>query len=86
MATFYILHSADFDKYYIGATDADLNERLKKHLSDHKGFTGKAKDWKVVHFEDYPNFNAAHRRELEVKKWKSKRRIQKVIQSTELPK
>jgi putative endonuclease len=86
MATFYILHSADFDKYYIGATDGDLALRLKKHLSDHKGFTGKTKDWRVVHFEDYPDFIAAHRRELEVKKWKSKRRIQKLIKSTESPK
>jgi putative endonuclease len=46
MATFYILHSDQLDKFYIGATDADLTERLRKHLSDHKGFTGKAKDWK----------------------------------------
>jgi putative endonuclease len=67
MATFYILHSDLLDKFYIGATDTDLSGRLKKHLSDHKGFTGKAKDWKVVHFEDYPDFSTAHRRELEVK-------------------
>jgi len=25
-----------------------IEDRLKKHLSNHKGFTGKAKDWEVI--------------------------------------
>ncbi len=43
----YILHSQQIDKYYIGSTSASLEERLKKHLTNHSGFTGKVKDWKV---------------------------------------
>jgi putative endonuclease len=79
MAIFYILYSAGLNKYYIGATDSELQERIKKHLSDHRGFTAKAKDWKVVYFEDFPDFIAAHRREIEVKKWKSRRLIENLI-------
>jgi putative endonuclease len=84
MATFYILHSAQLDKFYIGATADDLQERLRKHLSNHKGFTAKAKDWKLAYFEEFPDFSAAHRRELEVKRWKSKRLIQNLIRSVDL--
>ena len=54
MAYTYILHSAFMEKYYIGCTEMTIEERLEKHLTNHKGFTGGAKDWKVVwiqHFE-----------------------------------
>ncbi len=81
MAFFYILHSIQLDKFYIGATDGDLQERLRKHLSDHKGFTAKAKDWKIVFTEEFPDFGAACKREIEVKRWKSKKLIQKLIVS-----
>ncbi|RLD36252.1 MAG: hypothetical protein DRI74_09440 [Bacteroidetes bacterium] len=36
---FYILHSQKLNKYYIGSTQ-NLEERLRKHNSNHKGFTG----------------------------------------------
>ena len=44
----YILYSETLDKFYIGHTCENLNERLTKHLSNHKGFTAKVKDWKIV--------------------------------------
>ncbi|MGE8553535.1 MAG: GIY-YIG nuclease family protein [Chryseobacterium jejuense] len=40
----YILYSESLEKYYIGHSCDDLQERLRKHLSNHKGFTSKAKD------------------------------------------
>lgn len=48
----YVLYSKEIDKYYIGSTQ-DVEERLKKHLSNHSGFTGKVKDWKVVFLEEF---------------------------------
>ncbi|HOZ51408.1 MAG TPA: GIY-YIG nuclease family protein [Chitinophagaceae bacterium] len=36
----YILYSASLNKYYIGFTADEINERLQKHNSNHKGFTG----------------------------------------------
>jgi len=41
--TVYILYAADIDKYYIGFTNGEKEERLRKHLSNHTGFTSKSK-------------------------------------------
>ncbi len=60
MCIVYILHSQSLDKFYIGHTCEDINERLRKHLSDHKGFTSKAKDWKVVFLEQYDTKSLAY--------------------------
>ncbi len=78
----YILHSESLDKYYIGHTCENLNERLRKHLSNHKGFTAKVKDWKIVYFETLENKSLAYKRELEIKSWKSKTKIKKLIDNS----
>ncbi len=77
---FYILHSESANKYYICHTD-QLNERLNKHNSNHKGFTGKWNDWKIVYTESYSSKELAYQRERTVKKWKSRRMIEKLIQT-----
>nr|WP_315145734.1 GIY-YIG nuclease family protein [uncultured Flavobacterium sp.] len=68
----YILYSKFIDNYYVGFTSMTIEERLRRHLSFHKGFTGRAKDWEVVYFESYENKKDAVLREQEIKKWKSK--------------
>ena len=45
-----------------------LDERLSRHLCEHGGFTSKAKDWKVVHFENYQEKSEAIKKELHIKK------------------
>lgn len=45
---FYIIYSATLDKYYYGHISG-LTERLRKHNSNHKGWTVKANDWKYVY-------------------------------------
>ena len=79
MNFFYILYSKSLNQYYIGHTSEALEERLRKHLSNHSGFTGKTKDWVVVYFEEFETKSLAYRRELEVKKWKSRIRVEKLI-------
>jgi putative endonuclease len=79
MNYFYILYSKELDQYYIGYTSENLPERLRKHLSNHSGFTAKAKDWLVVYFEEFETKSLAYKRELEVKKWKSRTRVEKLI-------
>jgi putative endonuclease len=49
---FYIIYSPSIYKYYIGHT-AELIERLRKHNSNHKGFTGKVNDWAFVYVETF---------------------------------
>ena len=63
----YILHSETLDKFYIGHTCENIDERLRKHLSNHKGFTANIKDWKIIYFETFENKSLAYKRELEIK-------------------
>jgi putative endonuclease len=76
----YILYSKSLNKYYIGHSCETLQERLRKHLSDHKGFTSKASDWVIAYSETFNSKSEAYRREREIKNWKSSFRIQKMIQ------
>ena len=77
----YIIYSAKLDKYYIGHSGDNLNERLRKHNSNHKGFTGHLGDWKLVYKENYSTKSAAYLREREIKAWKSRKRILALISS-----
>ncbi len=79
MYTFYILYSALADVYYVGHTGDAMAERLRRHLSDHHGFTARQKDWIVCYYEVFQTKVDAYAREREVKKWKSKSRIKKLI-------
>ena len=81
MYHFYIIYSQHLDKYYLGHT-SDINERVKKHNTHHKGFTGKVDDWKVVYTEVYETKSDALHRELQVKKWKNRERIESLIRSS----
>ncbi len=74
MYFFYILYSESIDKYYVGHT-SNLEERLRKHNTNHKGFTGKTSDWKIVYSEQFATKSEAFAREREVKAWKSRKRI-----------
>ncbi|RXM49678.1 MULTISPECIES: GIY-YIG nuclease family protein [unclassified Chryseobacterium] len=79
MCYVYILYSGSLNKYYIGHSCESLQERLKKHLSNHKGFTAKAKDWIIIYSECFDLKSEAYKREREIKSWKSKSSIQKLI-------
>jgi len=80
MFTTYIIFSKNIDKYYIGHT-ADLKQRLVKHLANHKGFTGRSNDWSLVYQESFSTKEEAYQREREIKKWKSRKMIEKLIGS-----
>ena len=79
VATFYILYSANLDAYYIGHTVDFIEERLRKHLSNHKGYTSRSKDWVIIYSEIFQLKADAYKREREVKGWKSKQRIKDLI-------
>ncbi len=85
MYTVYILYSIAADKYYVGHTGEDIQERIRKHLSNHKGFTSLFKDWQLMYTETFETKSEAYQRELEIKSWKSKKRIGKLISASEHP-
>jgi len=62
-----------------------MDERLRKHNSGHKGFTGKYRDWKVVYVENFESKVLAYAGEQEVKKWKNKKRLVRLIAGSEPP-
>ena len=79
MFTTYILFSKTLNKFYIGFTGEDIQSRLSKHLGNHSGFTGKAKDWELVYQELYNTKQEAMIRENQLKGWKSNIRIKELI-------
>lgn len=79
MAHTYILYSPSLDKYYIGHTQDDLEQRIRRHLSNHDGFTAKAKDWQLVFQLTFNSKAEAHDMERKIKKWKSRKAIEKLI-------
>ena len=83
MYTVYILYSVSANKFYIGFTGDPVEMRLRKHLAIHKGFTAKQLDWKIVYTEIHNSKQNAMRREKEIKNWKSRKMIEKLIDSTE---
>ena len=74
----YILYSEALDKYYVGSS-SNVEARLLKHLSNHKGFTSKAKDWVIKYREGYSTKQEALSREFQIKKWKSRKMIEILI-------
>ena len=72
------MFSQKLNRYYVGYSSC-LNERIKKHNSNHKGYTGKANDWVLLYSEKYESKQEAYAREREIKAWKSKKRIENLI-------
>jgi len=79
MAHTYVLYSASLNKYYIGCTETTVGERLEKHLRNHKGFTGTAKDWQVVWSQSFETKTEAYAMERKIKAWKSTKAIVRLI-------
>ena len=78
----YILFSGIKNRYYIGFT-SNLEERIIRHNQKSKGFTGNVNDWKVVYIEKYETKELAQKRELQIKSWKSRIKIQELISKKE---
>lgn len=78
--TFYIIYSAKLDRYYSGHTD-DIEERIVQHNEGISDYTSKANDWAVAYTESYSTREEARKRELEVKKKKSRKYIEWLVNS-----
>ena len=76
----YILYSATVDQYYVGHSE-DLDDRFFRHTNSGNRATKKAKDWKVVYTETFDTRSEAYRREIDIKKKKSRNYIEWLIRS-----
>ncbi len=53
---------------------------MRKHNSNHTGFKGAVGDWTLVYSKTFEDKNLAIAREKEIKRWKSRKLIEKLIQ------
>ena len=80
----YKLFSKIKNRYYVGCTGDDINERIRKHNTNHKGFTGKTGDWILVHEEIFDTKSDALKREKYIKDQKSRKYIEQLITNAQL--
>ena len=71
----YILYSKAVDRYYIGQSD-DPFRRLKDHNAGISSYTSQTEDWEIVHLEKFNDRSSAIKRELEIKRKKSRKYIE----------
>ena len=77
----YIIYSQKLDKYYVGAC-IDLQRRLYEHNIGHSKFTSLGLPWILKYTEPFETLPLAKKRELEIKKKKSRIYIEKLIGSS----
>jgi putative endonuclease len=74
----YLLFSEIKNRFYSGFT-SNLEERIIRHNQKSKGFTGNVNEWKIIYTEKYETKELAQQRELQIKSWKSRIKIQELI-------
>jgi len=79
-AVLYVLRSETSGKFYVGSTE-DLDRRLSEHNRGQTPSTRGRGPWKLVYQEQFASLLEAHRRELEIKRWKSAKLIKALISS-----
>ena len=74
----YVLQSEKNGCYYVGST-GDLDDRLKRHNNGESKSTKPFAPYSLVYKEKFDSLPAARRREFEIKKKKSRRYIEELI-------
>jgi putative endonuclease len=74
----YILYSEKLDKYYVGAC-IDMDRRFYEHNIGHSKFTSLGIPWKLMYTETFETLPAAKKREMEIKRKKSRKYIETLI-------
>ncbi|MBS1597524.1 MAG: GIY-YIG nuclease family protein [Bacteroidetes bacterium] len=75
----YVIYSSSQDQYYVGHSE-NFEDRLFRHINSGSKSTKKAKDWNLVSMETFQTRSDAMKREMEIKKKKSRRYIECLIQ------
>ncbi len=76
----YILKSRVTEKLYIGST-ADVEDRVKRHNQGRSRYTKSGIPWELMYYEGCDSRAEAVRREKQLKSWKNKARLEKLIQT-----
>ena len=74
----YIIYSATLDQFYIGHT-GNLIDRLFRHNNSGSKATKKTNDWILKYTEEFSTKSEAAKRELDIKKKKSRKYVEWLI-------
>jgi putative endonuclease len=74
----YILFSVKLNKYYVGAC-TDIDRRLQEHNTGHSKFTSTGIPWILKYSETFETLQEAKKRELYIKKMKSRKYIESLF-------
>ena len=75
----YIIYSESKDRYYIGFTGGDPQWRLQRHNMGWTRSTKSGIPWKLMHFESFETKTEALKRENFIKRQKSRKFLEKLI-------
>ncbi len=75
----YILKSEVGNKIYIGST-SNIKRRLHEHNKGGTQSTRRFKPWYLLYSEEYKTKTEAIKRERQLKKWKNRQRIEKLVE------
>jgi len=74
----YILQSETTSRYYIGQTQ-DVPKRLAYHNANYSKALKNRGPWRLIYSEDYPTRAEAMRRERQIKSWKDREMIERLV-------
>jgi len=81
MFYFYILISDKTNEYYVGSTE-NFEARLLLHNSGRVKSTKNERPWRPLLVQNFPTLKGARQKELQVKKWKSRKAIERLIKTS----
>lgn len=74
----YILRSNKNNSYYVGSCK-NIDKRLKLHNKGLVKSTKRYIPWKLIHSEKYKTLGEARRKEIQIKSWKKRDAIEKIL-------
>ena len=79
----YVLISLKDNSYYIGST-SNIDQRLNYHNNGKSKYTKLKMPWNLVYFEEFSTLSFARKRETQIKAWKSRESIERLIKNKAL--
>jgi len=76
----YILFSEKLNKFYVGSTH-DLHRRVEEHNRGKTPFSKLGLPWQLKYYQEFDTRKEAVHRELEIKRKKDRKYIQRLIAS-----
>ena len=79
----YILVSLKDNSYYVGST-FDIEKRLNYHNTGKSKYTKLKIPWNLIYFEEFLTLSLSRKRETQIKSWKSRESIERLIKNKAL--